>query len=129
MVKLYKYFKKTEEEKTAVVDTSSSKIFEENPDDEIGGRPSIVKPNIQDDSSNNHTSEVVESRVGAAMSDLTTKRVIVLVLVMLIVIPLLSYSPIDLSESYGTDFVHEFAATAKSNGADVHTDVSEVMQL
>jgi len=50
-----------------------------------------------------------ESHVGAAMSDLTTRRVIVLVLVMLIAIPLMSYSTSDFAPSFGTQMVQRMA--------------------
>mmetsp|Transcript_28112 Transcript_28112/g.63688 ORF Transcript_28112/g.63688 Transcript_28112/m.63688 type:complete len:862 (+) Transcript_28112:138-2723(+) len=50
-----------------------------------------------------------ESRVGAAMSDLTNRRVIVLILMMLIVIPLLTVSDSDVSLSLGVQFVHHLA--------------------
>jgi len=48
-----------------------------------------------------------ESRVGAAMSDLTNRRVIVLILLMLIVIPQLTVNDIDISLSLGVQFIHE----------------------
>lgn len=43
--------------------------------------------------------ELAESRVGAAMADLTNRRVIVLILMMLIIIPLLTPSDPDISQS------------------------------
>lgn len=53
------------------------------------------------------SSAPAESRVGAAMSDLTNRRVIVLVLLMLIVIPQLTVNEEDVSLSLGVQFVHE----------------------
>lgn len=53
-----------------------------------------------------------ESKVGAAMSDITTKRVIVLVLVMLICIPLMTFTPTDLSSSFGTSLFHEMVKSS-----------------
>lgn len=41
------------------------------------------------------------SRLGKAHSDITTRRVIIGVLVMLMVLPLLSYSNTDFSSEYG----------------------------
>ena len=46
------------------------------------------------------------SRVGAALSDLTTRRVIVGVLFMMFVLPLLSYSEFDSSQEYWTSVLH-----------------------
>jgi hypothetical protein len=64
--------------------------------------------------------EEEESKVGAAMSDITTKRVIVLVLVMLICIPLMTYSPTDISPSFGTSLFHQVmkASLTSSNTTD-----------
>lgn len=61
-----------------------------------------------------------ESKVGAAMTDITTKRVIVLVLVMLICIPLMSYSAEDVSPSFGTHVFHEIVKSSviNSNGTN-----------
>ena len=56
-----------------------------------------------------------ESRVGAAMSDLTNRRVIVLILLMLIVIPQLTVNDVDISLPLGVQFVH---ALAKLNASD-----------
>lgn len=56
-----------------------------------------------------------ESKVGAAMSDITTKRVIVLVLVMLICIPLMTYSPTDISPSFGTSVFHDMVKASLVN--------------
>ncbi len=50
-----------------------------------------------------------ESYLGKNMSHLTTKRVIVGVLGMLIVIPLLTYSSTDQSSSFGISLIHNFA--------------------
>lgn len=49
-----------------------------------------------------------QSKVGAKLSDLTTRRVIVVVLVMLIVVPVFSYSEDDFSEEFATDQLHVF---------------------
>ncbi len=53
-----------------------------------------------------------ESRVGAAMSDLTNRRVIVLVLIMLIIIPLLSTTDDDVTSDVALQFVHTLAVYA-----------------
>ena len=52
--------------------------------------------------------DLIESRVGSAMSDLTTRRVIVLVLLMLLAIPFLVYSKSDESTEYATKFIYNF---------------------
>jgi class 3 adenylate cyclase len=59
-----------------------------------------------------------ESRVGAAMSDLTNRRVIVLVLVMLIVIPLLSSVDTNMEAEMAVQFIHGLAYAAVGNSAD-----------
>jgi len=63
-----------------------------------------------------------ESRVGAAMSDLMNRRVIILVLIMLIVIPLLSTIDTNMEPELAVKFVHNlFVATNKeANGAAVY---------
>ncbi len=50
-----------------------------------------------------------ESHLGKNMSNLTTKRVIVGVLGMLVVIPILTYSSTDRSSSFGLSLIHDFA--------------------
>lgn len=50
--------------------------------------------------------DLAQSRVGAAMSDLTNRRVIVLILTMLIIIPLLTPSDPDISESLAVQVLH-----------------------
>lgn len=57
-----------------------------------------------------------ESHVGAAMSDITTRRVIVLVLSMLIIIPLLNYTPTNLARSFGVTAVHKMAVNNYTSG-------------
>lgn len=57
----------------------------------------------------------VESKVGAAMSDLTNRRVIVLILMMLIIIPLLTTSDPDISLSLGVQVVHQLGHMNASN--------------
>ena len=116
MVKLYKYFKKSgggDESRTnlgsgsAIVDTSGGIVA-----------PSGVSSNAFDDKAEEErigeeqqsVMELpAESHVGAAMSDLTTRRVIVLVLVMLIAIPLMTYSTTDTAPNFGTLLVHRMA--------------------
>ena len=49
-----------------------------------------------------------QSKVGAKLSDLTTRRVIVVVLLMLIVVPIFSYTEEDFSEEFATDQLHVF---------------------
>ena len=103
MVKLYKYFKaqkKAEAEQAAKIEAASLSSSMDN---------QIVE-NVGITESDDKLAELTpESHVGAAMSDLTTRRVIVLVLVMLIAIPLLSYSTSDFAPTYGTTLVHTYA--------------------
>ena len=72
-----------------------------------------------------------ESKVGAAMSDITTKRVIILVLVMLICLPLMSYSSVDVSPSYGTHVFHEVMRSSliTSNGTNQVSEYSRHLYL
>lgn len=56
-----------------------------------------------------------ESKVGAAMSDLTNRRVIILVLTMLIVIPLLTVTETDLSQSLAVQLVQQMALLNHTN--------------
>lgn len=51
---------------------------------------------------------VQQSKVGSKLSDLTTRRVIVVVLVMLIVVPIFTYTEEDFSEEFATQYVHRF---------------------
>lgn len=103
MVKLYKYFKaqkKAEAEAAAKLEAAALNSSEEN----------VVVVETHVDEEEDKMAELTpESHVGAAMSDLTTRRVIVLVLVMLIAIPLLSYSTSDFAPTYGTTLVHSYA--------------------
>lgn len=93
MVKLYKYFKA---QKANEGQSGSGAKGEKGTGEETTGTSNL--------------SELApESHVGAAMSDLTTRRVIVLVLVMLIAIPLMSYSTTDYSPQYGAQLVHSYA--------------------
>jgi class 3 adenylate cyclase len=57
-----------------------------------------------------------ESHVGAAMSDITTRRVIVLVLSMLIIIPLLNYTPTPLAREFGVHTVHQMSINNYTHG-------------
>eukprot|EP01031_Cornospumella_fuschlensis_P027048 gene27048-32682_t len=50
-----------------------------------------------------------ESKVGAAMSDLTSRRVLILILLMLIIIPLLTVDDPDVSSSLAVQLVHQMA--------------------
>jgi len=54
------------------------------------------------------TSTVRQSKVGSRLSDYTTRRVIVGVLLMLLVVPLLTFEETDFSEQVGARTVHEF---------------------
>ncbi|KAJ1400122.1 hypothetical protein B484DRAFT_471248, partial [Ochromonadaceae sp. CCMP2298] len=54
-------------------------------------------------------SEVSESRIGSAMSDLINRRVLVLILLMLLIIPLLVVEDPDTSQYLGVRFVHHLA--------------------
>eukprot|EP01040_Poterioochromonas_malhamensis_P011691 gene11691-12756_t len=53
--------------------------------------------------------EDAESRVGAAMAELTNRRVLILILLMLIIIPLLNINDPDVSLSLGVQLVHKLA--------------------
>jgi hypothetical protein len=97
MVKLYKYYTSKEE-----MDHTKSGTG--------GGKKKVEKAKGSTDEMMEDLQ--TESHVGAAMSDITTRRVIVLVLVMLIVIPLLSYTAIDVSSDFGG---HVFHRMVKSN--------------
>ena len=102
MVKLYKYFKaqkKAEAEAAAKIEAAAMNAAGEN----------HVTEKVVEDEDDKMAELTPESHVGAAMSDLTTRRVIVLVLVMLIAIPLLSYSTSDFAPTYGTTLVHSYA--------------------
>mmetsp|Transcript_19317 Transcript_19317/g.32403 ORF Transcript_19317/g.32403 Transcript_19317/m.32403 type:complete len:858 (-) Transcript_19317:6061-8634(-) len=110
MVKLYKYFKA---QKKAEAD-AAAKL-----EAQLATGSSVSEPIEQvavDDDEMKMAELTPESHVGAAMSDLTTRRVIVLVLVMLIAIPLLSYSTSDFAPTYGTTLVHSYAKWNTSSG-------------
>lgn len=112
MVKLYKYFKS--QKKTE--DADHSKI-------EVEGSSSATRDGKPDISEETDLSTLApESRVGAAMSDLTTRRVIVLVLVMLVAIPLLSYSTSDFAPTYGTTLVHSYAKLNVTSNSSEYND-------
>jgi len=64
---------------------------------------------VEEEKANAVEEAPAESRVGAAMSDLTNRRVIVLILLMLIVIPQLTVNDSDVSLSLGVQFVHNLA--------------------
>lgn len=68
-------------------------------------------------SSRSNKVEVNELHVGAAMSDLTNRRVIVLILSMLIIIPTLTVTQIDSTASMVTEMVHKLAFLNQSNPA------------
>jgi hypothetical protein len=76
------------------------------------------KPENTTETENEGEEAPAESRVGAAMSDLTNRRVIVLILLMLIVIPQLTVNDVDISLPLGVQFVH---ALAKLNATDSAT--------
>ena len=78
----------------------------------------LFTPNAVENGRAEATEVPAESRVGAAMSDLTNRRVIVLILVMLIVIPQLTINDIDVSLLLGAQFVHDLA---KLNATDPAT--------
>jgi hypothetical protein len=106
MVKLYKYYTSKEDELNGTLDHTKSGT---------GSAPKQKKKKVE--KVKGSTDEMMEeleyeSHVGAAMSDITTRRVIVLVLVMLIVIPLLSYTAVDVSADFGG---HVFHRMVKAN--------------
>lgn len=140
MIKLYKYFKvqkdnKEKAEKAA--QTASEKISSEGV---VSRRGSVFAPmpDLEDEELGPIIEEEEvdeselppESHVGAAMSDITTRRVIVLVLSMLIIIPLLNYSSTPLAREYGVTLVHKMAVNNYTSGgqydAEVHLAVDSV---
>lgn len=52
--------------------------------------------------------ETRDSKVGAELSDTTTRRVIVIVLLMLCLIPILNYSVVDEAQPFSVDTLHHF---------------------
>jgi hypothetical protein len=56
--------------------------------------------------------ETDPSKLGKALSDTTTRRVIIGVLLMLMVLPLLTYSDIDYSQEYGMREVFWFGRSS-----------------
>lgn len=128
MIKLYKYanLQREKKEKAALQQTTvensaiepsgsarRTSVFasvpKEEGDEEVGEMMPVEQV---------HAEELPpESHVGAAMSDITTRRVIVLVLSMLIIIPLLNYTPTSLSREFGVTMVHKMAVSNyTSNG-------------
>ena len=111
LVKLYKYLQTNREgEQTSGGGT--------------GNQGSVTKSltkqgtnkNMQD--SNADLSKISkESRLGSAMSDLTTRRVIILVLAMLLIIPLLTFSNNDSSMQFGLDVSHTFLVKNVTNSS------------
>jgi hypothetical protein len=73
----------------------------------IQSREKDEKEKAKEIDESNTKNEVIEndSRVGAAMSDLTTRRVIILVLTMLLAVPFLLGSSMDYAPRYATQFV------------------------
>lgn len=61
--------------------------------------------------------DLIESRVGAAMSDLTNRRVIVLVLLIIIVVPFLNPVSDDNTALVATNFIYNFYADAYQNSS------------
>jgi hypothetical protein len=110
MVKLYKYYTSKEDDLNTTVD---SKVG--------SGSRAHRKGKKTDDSTDIMEELEYESHVGAAMSDITTRRVIVLVLVMLIVVPLLSYSSLDISPDFGGHVFHRMVK-ANITSPGVYTD-------
>lgn len=112
MVKLYKYFKaqkQAEAEAAAKIEAALASGSGDN-----GPLEKVVAEEEKEE----ELELTAESHVGAAMSDLTTRRVIVLVLVMLIAIPLLSYSTSDFAPTYGTTLVHSYAKLNVTSNLD-----------
>ena len=62
------------------------------------------------------TSSQKQSKVGAELSDIITRRVIVAVLLMLLVVPLLSYSSTVADELEATAFLHSINTNLKDDG-------------
>jgi len=62
--------------------------------------------------------EIEESNVGAAMADITNKRVLILILCMLIVVPVLTVSESDLAADSAALIIHSLASNASSSGVD-----------
>lgn len=111
MVKLYKYYTSKEDELNATIDSRDKS------GSSAGRKERKEKERLRKEKEQKEKEELLEdleyeSHVGAAMSDITTRRVIVLVLVMLIIIPLLSYSAVDGSADFGA---HVFHRMVKAN--------------
>lgn len=60
-----------------------------------------------------------QARVGTALSDITIRRVAVGLLIMVVCVPLLTYTEADNSGKFGLEFVHKYAADAAWNATDV----------
>ncbi len=95
LVKLYKYStnlrNKGQEEEREGEDKAKS----DDDNDEVETKKEVAK--------------VEESRVGAAMTDLTNRRVIILILILLIAVPLLTVTEIDLEPALALEFIHKAA--------------------
>ena len=52
--------------------------------------------------------DIEKTKVGAELSDTTTRRVIVIVLLMLCLIPILNYSVVDEAQPFSVDTLHHF---------------------
>ncbi len=98
LVKLYKYFSENKHKKEG-----SSSIVPDRDESELDDMPP-------------------ESHVGAEMSDRTTKKVIVGILIMLMVIPLLQVDEIEYINEYGMHMVLEQRTSLNQIGQDVGFD-------
>ncbi|CAM9613903.1 unnamed protein product [Ectocarpus fasciculatus] len=70
---------------------------------------------------NNHK-ENKQSKVGAELSDTTTRRVILIVLAMLCLVPILSYTEPDNTQGTSTELLHDFNLRASEGGRQLALD-------
>ena len=107
VIKVYKYYKdiRAKKEEAARLEEEIQLALEAG-DDERAYQ--LRKEQINPDNSDEPKS-VKESRVGAALSDLTTRRVIVGILLMLVCIPLLTPTVLDESDNFALQLVQRMA--------------------
>ncbi len=100
LVKLYKYTSKIREKEEELSKEGENKDEKDNDEEE-------------EDSNSGQ-----ESRVGAAMTDLTNRRVIIMILIMLILVPLMSVVDTNKEPELAVSFIHALAYGAR--GADAN---------
>lgn len=101
LVKLYKITSQRRRERKVIKDLHQMVDLGHIDENEI--QDYLVKMNAQK-----------QSKVGAELSDIITRRVIIAVLIMFCVVPLLSYSPMGRDEKEATQFLHAINVYAGS---------------